>query len=73
MAGITLAVADAKLQEWLAAESAVAKSQSYSIGNRSLSRVDAGEIREKIEYWNNWVTRLGGGNSRRRSAYVVPE
>ena len=37
MAGITLAQAEAKLAEWLAADTAVAAGQSYTIGGRSLT------------------------------------
>lgn len=72
MAGITLSVAQAQLDLWMAADAAVAAGQSYSIKDRSLSRADAGEITNKIEYWNNWVqklTRAAAGRGRTR--YVV--
>lgn len=39
------------LNEHLAALSAVLKSQSYSIGGRSLSRANMKEIQEGITYW----------------------
>lgn len=72
MAGVTLAQAEAQLALWLAASEAVSKGQSYSIKDRSLSRVDAGEIREQVEYWNNWVQRLTrAATGRRRTRYVV--
>jgi hypothetical protein len=65
MAGITLAQAEAHLAVWLAADTAVASGQSYSINGRSLTRADASEIRENIDYWEGKVTRLssstGGG------------
>ena len=51
MVGITLEIATAKLTEWLAADSAVATGQTYSIAGRSLSRADAKTIRENITYW----------------------
>lgn len=74
MAGITLAQAEAQLAVWLAASSAVASGQSYSIKDRSLSRVDAGEIREQINYWQGWVTTLtASASGRRRTRYVVNE
>jgi len=74
MAGITLAQAQAQLDAWLAASTAVASGQSYSIAGRSLSRVDAGEIREQITYWNGQVSMLSARASgrRRRTRYVVP-
>ncbi len=70
MAGITLAQAEAQLALWLAASAAVASGQSYSIKDRSLSRVDASEIRQQIEYWDQWVRQLTP-RSRRRTRYVV--
>ncbi len=74
MAGITLVQAQAQLDAWLAASSAVAGGQSYSIAGRSLSRVDAAEIRQQITYWNGMVSRLTASASgrRRRTRYVVP-
>ncbi len=74
MAGITLVQAEAKLTEWLAADTAVAGGQSYSIAGRSLSRVDAGEIRQHIDYWQNWVSKLTrNAAGTRRTRYVVHE
>jgi len=72
MAGITLTDAEANLALWLAADAAVAASQSYSIKDRSLSRADAGEIRQHIDYWQNWVTKLTArASGYRRTRYVV--
>jgi hypothetical protein len=62
--GITLATAGAKLAEYLAAETAVLGSQSYEIGERKLTRADLAEIRQGIDYWQGWVTRLGGTTQR---------
>jgi hypothetical protein len=70
MAGITLADAEAKLATWMAADEAVSRGQSYSIGNRSLSRVDAREISENIIKWNNLVRSLTP-RSRNRTRYGV--
>ena len=60
MAGITLAQAEAQLALWLAASSAVASGQSYSIGDRSLTRADAKEIREMLNFWDGKVKELSG-------------
>jgi hypothetical protein len=63
MAGITLVQAEAQLTAWIAASTAVASGQSYSIAGRSITRADAKEIRESITYWDTQVKRLsrGGG------------
>lgn len=73
MAGITLVQAEAKLALWMAAEEALATSQSYEIeveGNRrQLTRANLGEIGKRVTYWNNIVVRLTGaaaGTSRSR-------
>ncbi len=76
MAGITLAIAEAKLTMWLAAEEALATSQSYEIeveGNRrQLTRADLAQVAKRIDYWNTWVTRLSGqASGRSRSRTIV--
>lgn len=70
MPGITLEIAQAQLQRWLDADSAVAQSQSYTIDDRTLTRAQAGEITAKIEWWSRQVQTLSarasgrGGRSR---------
>jgi len=64
MAGITQAQAEAKLQTWLDAEDRVASGQAYTIGTRSLTRADLGDIRETITYWDSMVRRLSRGGIR---------
>lgn len=72
MVGITLADAEAQLAIWIAASTAVARNQSYTVKDRSLTRANAKEIRENIAFWNDWVLRLSRvGKARTR--YVVPE
>lgn len=72
MAGITLAQAEAKLAAWMAAEEAVAGSQSYEIEGRKLTRADLGEIGKRVAYWNDMVKKLSAaGSGRRRTRYVV--
>lgn len=74
MAGITLASAQAHLDAWLAADLALATSQSYTItvngSSRQLTRADAAEVRESVKYWDNWVKRLTV-SSRNRTRYAV--
>lgn len=60
---LTLAQAQTQLDLWIAADTAVSKGQSYNIGNRSLSRVDAEEITNKITWWQNQIRRLTNGSS----------
>ena len=64
MAGITLAQAETQLALWLAADAAVAAGQSYSIGEQSLTRANAREIRENITFWDQQVRRLDRGGIR---------
>jgi hypothetical protein len=64
MAGITLTQAETELALWLAADRAVATSQSYNIGGRTLTRADAGEIRENIVFWDKQVKRLSRSGIR---------
>lgn len=76
MAGITLAQAEAQLALWIAADTAVATGQSYTIGWRSLTRAQAREIRENIIFWDSQVKRLateasGGSGIKIRGATPV--
>lgn len=79
MAGITLAMAEARLAQWMEADAAVSGSQSYTVqspsgGGRTLTRADAAEIRRNIEYWNAWCVKLGGTARENgiRVTHVVP-
>lgn len=58
MAGITLAQAELQLASWLDADKKVASGQAYSMAGRSLTRANAREIRENIEYWDEKVKSL---------------
>ena len=72
--GLTLADAQAQLANWVAASGAVANSQSYKIGQRSLTYADASEIRKMIDYWRNKCTQLdtaNGGSSIKVSRIVL--
>ena len=75
MAGITLEVAKKHLDMWLEAESQVAINQAYTIGGKSFTRADLGEIRRQIEYWSNKVQALENiakRKGRNRVYRVVP-
>jgi hypothetical protein len=58
---LTLTDAQAHLDAWLAADLAVSKGQSYSIGSRALTRANAAEIRTNIDYWQAKVDALTAG------------
>lgn len=71
MAGITLAQAETNLAAWMAASEAVAKKQSYSINGRSLTLVNAAEIREMIAHWDSMVKQLSrAASGKGRVRYV---
>lgn len=75
MAAITLETAKKHLEMWLEAESEVAINQSYTIGGKSFTRANLGEIRKQIEYWSNKVQALENIAKRRgrnRVYRVVP-
>lgn len=75
MAAITLQTAQKHLDAWLEAEMAVTNAQSYTIGSRTMTKANLGEIRKSIDYWQGKVNTLqniaktGGRNRVRR---VVP-
>lgn len=68
---ITLTVAQDQLQLWIDCSAKLAQNQSYTIGKRQWTRVDASEVRKNIEYWQDQVERLGG-TRRRGVATIIP-
>jgi len=71
MAGITLAEAEAQLAAWLAASTAVADGQSYTIADRSLTRADARAIQSQIQFWDKKVKDLTRGGIKVRGVTPV--
>jgi len=71
MAGITLAIAQAKLEAYLAAETAVLSGQRYEIEGRMLQRANLAEIQAGINVWDQRVKRLSA-RAAGRSAAIVP-
>lgn len=62
-------------EEWTKAELEVTTHQSYSIGSRSLTRANLGEIRKTIEYWRDQIEKLDNllnTNGRNRVYRAVP-
>lgn len=75
MAAISLETAKKHLEMWLEAESEVAINQAYTIGGKSFTRANLGEIRKQIEYWSNKVQALENiakRKGRNRIYRVVP-
>lgn len=71
MAGITLAQAQAQLDAYLAAETAVLAGQEYEIGGRKLKRAHLDMIQKGIAIWNQRVQQLSARSSG-RSAAITP-
>jgi len=70
MAGITLTTAQAQLDAYLAAETAILGGQEYVIGNRRLRRADLASVQAGITLWNQRVQDLSA--RQRRGRFVVP-
>jgi hypothetical protein len=58
MAGITLVQAEAKLAEYLAAETAVLAGQDVTIDGTRFTRADLAAVQKGVEIWNIRVNRL---------------
>jgi len=65
MAGITLEQAQARLDQYLAAEEAVLLGQQYEIGGRMLRRADLQAIQEGIRIWDDRVEKLSAKTAGR--------
>lgn len=58
MAGITLAIAEARLTEYLTAETKVLAGQKVVIDGTEMTRANLDAIQKGIEIWNGRVQRL---------------
>ena len=70
MAGITLAAAQAQLDAYLAAETAILGRQEYVINGRRLRFADLAAVQAGITLWNQRVQDLTA--RQRRGRCVVP-
>lgn len=70
MAGITLEMAEAKLQEYLAAEAKIMAGQSYTIGSIKYARADLAAVQQGIKLWDARCRALSGTGIR--VAEVIP-
>ncbi len=67
MAGITLAIATARLDDYLDAEVKVLDGQEKKMGDRTLKRADLAEIQAGIQIWDRRVQELSSrANGRGR-------
>lgn len=72
-AGITLEIASARLQTYLAAETKVLQSQEYRIADRLQRRALLSDVHAGIAFWQARIDKLGGtapraiGRARRGS------
>lgn len=71
MAGITLAQAEVRLQEYLDAEAAVLKNQEYTILGRRFTKADLEAIQQGIETWDQRCKKLGGSGKLGGSRVVI--
>lgn len=70
---MTLQEAQTMLRLYTEAEKAVLQGQSYSIGNRTLTRANINAIREGRKEWEKAVAQLsetGGGSMRVRRTVI---
>jgi 7-keto-8-aminopelargonate synthetase-like enzyme len=69
MAGITLAQAEARLADYLAAEEAVLSGQSYRLNtgsvDRMVTRADLAAIQQGITIWDQRAKQLGSSATGR--------
>lgn len=71
MAGITLEQAQAQLDQYLAAETAVLTGQEYEIAGRRLRRADLRAIQDGVALWNQRVQMLSN-QAEGRGRAIVP-
>lgn len=72
MSAITLEKANEMLSAWLNAEMALTTAQSYSMGSKTLTRANLGEVRTAVSYWSSMVNQLSGATKKRRVIGVIP-
>jgi hypothetical protein len=73
MAGITLAIATARLNDYLDAEVKVLGGQEKKMGDRMLKRADLAEIQAGIQIWDRRVQELSSrANGRGRGFTLRP-
>lgn len=72
MAGITIAQAETRLAEYLAAEAKVIAGQAVTIDGTTLTRANLEMIQRGITIWDSRVKSLSASSSRGRAVTVSP-
>jgi len=72
MAGITLEQAEAKLQEYLTAETKVLACQDHVIDGTRFTRADLAAVQQGIKIWEGRVARLSRPAGGLRVREVIP-
>jgi hypothetical protein len=70
MAGITLAQAETRLNQYLEAEQKVLANQSYEILGRRMTKANLAEIQEGIRIWDERCKTLAQSSSGGRRVVV---
>lgn len=60
------------LNIWLEAEEKIARGQSYTIGNRTLTRANLTEVSRMIELWSARLDKAENKSTGPRSYTVIP-
>ena len=68
----TLDQCQSHLDAWLEADLAVSKGQSYTIGKRVLTRVNAIEISRNIKIWEDRLQQAKRRSSGPRTIQIMP-
>lgn len=76
MPTLNLGTVRANLEAWIAADLALASGQSFSMNGRTLTRSDAGQVKERINYWSRLEARLeqdaaNPGSDQSRSGFSL--
>ena len=71
MAGITQATAEAKLAEYLTAETAILAGQAVTMNSRALTRADLAQVQAGITIWDRRAKDLTRGGMKAYNA--VPQ
>jgi len=67
---ITLVKAQDMLTRYIAAEEAILRGQSYTIGNRALTRANLSVVTRERKYWQQMVENLQQTGSMRVRRFV---
>lgn len=68
----TVEQCQAHFDAWLEADLAVSKGQSYTIGKRVLTRVNATEIAKNIRIWEDRLQQAKRRSSGPRTIQIIP-